>query len=368
MHRKRLRRAFHGRRFRRHFELQSVVRQLHVRVARLLQPRICRLMRQIVRNVREPRPFRPQSVDQRQRLLHRLVHRVRHVPQRIQNQIVQIFQQRHARFRQPAEVRHIRRAPKPESQHIHFPVQQWHRNKRNPQQRKRSVHLAQFHARQAAQCRLMVEHIRKHAPHHAKRFLRPIHRDRRLLPVVVRPQIIESQNMVRVAMRQQHPVQPVHSRAQRLRAKVRRRVDHHILSVAGKQQGRAQSLVARVRRIAHCAMAPQCRHTHRCARPQHHQPYLLFRLSPHPPIVPTVRPVGLPFYLLLFTLSLFHSFIFLFLTPLQKKNGTTRARPELRKAVPFHSYKLPTTNSRLSSYFFPFACAVIFAISAAMAF
>jgi len=47
-------------------------------------------VRQLVRDVRKPRPARFQFADQRQRLLNSLVHRVGHVAQRIENEIVQV--------------------------------------------------------------------------------------------------------------------------------------------------------------------------------------------------------------------------------------------------------------------------------------
>ena len=57
-------------------------------------------------------------------------------------------------------------------------------------------------------------------------------------------------------MRQHHRVQPVEPHAQRLGPEIRCGIDHHILSAAREQQGRAQPLVVRVGRIANRAVTP----------------------------------------------------------------------------------------------------------------
>ena len=58
------------------------------------QARIGFRMRQFVRDVREPGAARLKFADQRQRLLDGLVHRMRHVAQRVQHQVVQTGEQR----------------------------------------------------------------------------------------------------------------------------------------------------------------------------------------------------------------------------------------------------------------------------------
>ena len=92
VHREGFRGPLYGRRFRCHFQSQSVIGQFHEGVAGLEQSRIGLLVRQIVGNVCEPGPLGLQAIDQRQRLLHRLMHGMRNIPQRIQNQLIQIFE------------------------------------------------------------------------------------------------------------------------------------------------------------------------------------------------------------------------------------------------------------------------------------
>ena len=74
--------------------------------------------------------------------------------------------------------------------------------------------------------------------------------------------------MIRVRMGINHRIQPVNPLAHRLRAKIRRRIDHHVASIVRKQQGRPGPLVARIARLAHRAMATKRGHAHRCTGSQ----------------------------------------------------------------------------------------------------
>src|SRR6267378_550857 len=264
-----------------HLKRQPVISQLHIRISQLPQPLIRSRMPQIMRNMRKPGPLRPQLINYRQRLLHRHMHRMRHIPQRIQNQIVQSLQQRSALLRQPAEICQIRRPPKPVSQHFHLSMHQRHGNELDAHHLKRPLHHMQMNARNAAQRRLVVKHIRKRPPHNLKRLFTSIHRHCRPLLEVVRPQIVKSQNMIRMPVRQQNRIQPVDPGPQSLRPEIRRRINHHIVPAVRKQQGRPQPLIMRILRLAHRAMTPQSRHAHRRPRPQHGHPHPLARHVPH---------------------------------------------------------------------------------------
>ena len=190
-------------------------------------------------------------------------------------------QQRHRRFRQLAEVRQIRRSAEAKPQHFQVAVHQRYRNDLRAQQFKCSTHYMQCHARHGAQRRLVAEHIRRTPA--AARQMFPRCRTPAApcsLADVERANIVEAHDVIGVPVRQQNRVQPIHSRAQRLLAKIGSRVDHHVLSAARKQQGRAQSLVVRVARAAHPAMASRRRHAHGGAGAQHRKFYrFIFRID-----------------------------------------------------------------------------------------
>src|SRR5262249_41110095 len=82
-------------------------------------------------------------------------------------------------------------------------------------------------------------------------------------PNIVRPYIIKSQNVVGVAVSEENGVETIQAGTQGLLAKVGSRVDDHVLAIAGKQHGRAQALVARIRRATNAARATERRDAHR---------------------------------------------------------------------------------------------------------
>ena len=75
-----------------------------------------------------------------------------------------------------------------------------------------------------------VENVLEHALQRAQGLGRCKNRDACLLPEVERPHVVEPHDVIGVRVREQHRVQPVEVRAQRLRAEIRRRVDHHVVA------------------------------------------------------------------------------------------------------------------------------------------
>jgi hypothetical protein len=74
--------------------------------------------------------------------------------------------------------------------------------------------------------------------------------------------------VIGMAVRENNRIQAVETHAQSLLPKVRGRIDHHILPVAGKQQGWPQAVVMRVVGSAHTAVTAERRNAHRRAGTQ----------------------------------------------------------------------------------------------------
>ena len=89
------------------------------------------LVRQVVRDMCEPRAPGFQFLDQRQGLFDGLVHGVGDVTQCVENQFVETFKQGHRRIRNGAEVGQISGACKAKTKHFHIAVQQGDRRKGN---------------------------------------------------------------------------------------------------------------------------------------------------------------------------------------------------------------------------------------------
>ncbi len=136
------------------------MRQPHV-------PRQCGVrcfMRQIVANVGEERPLRFQPVDNRQRILHRRVRRMRFVPQRIQKQNVQAFQLMQRRFWNFAVIGQIRRRAEAVSVNLGVAMnQQSTGSKRTPNTSTGPSIGSQFQLRQPAEFVVAVKNVAEHA-------------------------------------------------------------------------------------------------------------------------------------------------------------------------------------------------------------
>src|ERR1700676_5380807 len=100
--------------------MESVVREGDIWKAGLDQSRVGFRMGQFVRDVREPRPARLELLYQGQRLLDGLMHRMRHVPKRIEHEVIQSGKQQLGRIGQKTEIREIRRRAETKTKHCHL--------------------------------------------------------------------------------------------------------------------------------------------------------------------------------------------------------------------------------------------------------
>lgn len=80
-----------------------------------------------------------------------------------------------------------------------------------------------------------------------------------------RPQVVQTTHMVVVYVGEEQGIYMIDSRAQELRAEVRSAVNKNISAVLGVEGRRAHTIVARVGRTAHRAMAQHDGYTVRCA-------------------------------------------------------------------------------------------------------
>src|SRR6266851_406881 len=170
-------------------------------------------MRKVVRDVCEPSAARLELLNQCKRLADRLVHGMRNIPKSIEDQFVESFQKRPRRVRKKAEVRKIRSRAKPETQNFHLSVEERHRNKRNTESFEWSVNYVQGHARNGAERRFVIENISEDAPDDSKRFFVAVDGQRRPLPDIEGPNVIEPEDVVGVAVRQQNGIEPVEPNA-----------------------------------------------------------------------------------------------------------------------------------------------------------
>src|SRR5579871_800230 len=114
-----------------------------------------------------------------------------------------------------------------------------------------------------------MENILKNAFERPHRVLRRVNRYARLLPEVERPHIVQPHDVIRVRVREQHCIQTAEAYPQHLRAEIRRRVDHDVMSVVLQKYRRAQTVIPRITRPADRAFASWRWNAHARAGPKH---------------------------------------------------------------------------------------------------
>jgi len=79
---------------------------------------------------------------------------------------------------------------------------------------------------------------------------------------VERPNVVESENVIGVSVREEDGIEPLKANAKGLLAKIGRGVNNDVLTLAGEQQRRAEAVVTRVCRSANTAMTAERRDAH----------------------------------------------------------------------------------------------------------
>ena len=184
------------------------------------------------------------------------------IPEGVQHEFIETFEQRHGRVRNSAEVGEIGGAPKAEAENFHIAVEQRHRDKRDAEKFNGALHGDQGDAWHGAERRLVIEDVGKHAPDDAKCFFIAVDGQRRALANIERANVVEAENVVGMTVRQQNGVEAVESNTERLLAEVRSGINHNVLAATGDQQGRAQPLIVGIVGLTHAAGTSEGGNTH----------------------------------------------------------------------------------------------------------
>src|ERR1700730_278495 len=157
---------------------------------------------------------------------------MRNVAQRVDDEIVQIGEERSRGLRQRAEIREIRSAAKAKAEHFEIAMQQRHRNDLDAHQFERAVDNVEVHAGHGALRRRVIKNVRESAADDAYRFFRTVGGQRSFLANVVGTNVVEPKNVVGVAVGEQNGVEALEAGTQSLLPKIRRGVDDNIFSIA----------------------------------------------------------------------------------------------------------------------------------------
>ena len=210
---------------------------------------------QVVGDVGEPGAAWLQFLDEGEGLVDRLVHRVRSVAQGVDNEIVEISEERGGSLRQGAEVSEIGGAAKAKAEDFEVAVLERDGHKLDAHQFERGVHDMQINAGDAALRGCAVKNVGKGAAQYAEGFFRAVDRERRFLADVERANVVEPEDVVGVVVGEEDGVEAIEADAEGLLAKVGRGVDDDVLAVARKEEGGAEAVIVRILRGADTAVA-----------------------------------------------------------------------------------------------------------------
>ena len=125
-----------------------------------------------------------------------------------------------------------------------------------------SVDVVDFHERNGADFGFAIENVIEGASEDVESFSRRENGERGVLAHVERPNVVESENVIGVGVREEDGVKALEADAKGLLAKIGRGVNNDVLTVAGKQQRRAEAVVTRICGGANTAMTAERRDAH----------------------------------------------------------------------------------------------------------
>ena len=247
-------------------ECESIVRHLNSGRQVLLRFRVVQVMTKMINE----RSARLDPLQDLHALCNGQVGLMRAVPERIEDHHIHAAQ-RLLRFRrQDATIGHISQRPPItfETKAQRLLDSMHHGQGRNFYRAdgERNGHLVILDPRPVEPGHLFGANVVENAEQIPEGLRRGVGRNHRTLNRIEPADVVESEDVIRVGMRKQHRVNSWNPGIHRLLAKVGRRVHHKVQAARLDVQACAAAPVALVRRRAYCAVAPDDRHTDRCAR------------------------------------------------------------------------------------------------------
>ena len=171
---------------------------------------------------------------------------MRDVAQRVEDEMVEAFEQRLGAFRDCAEIRQVGGVAKAEAEHLAWAVHCWDRNNFYAEERERTFDLVQFNARKRAVSRLIVEDVGERSLQYLQRCFRGVDGNGGFLFQIVGADIVEAENMIGMGVSVENCVEAIEVRGHGLGTEVGRGVDDDVASAIREQHGRARALVVRI--------------------------------------------------------------------------------------------------------------------------
>jgi hypothetical protein len=173
----------------------------------------------------------------------------------INDQVVEIFEQRDGRIGEAAEIGEIGGAAKAVTEDIHFAVEKWNGNESDAEECERAFDFVEKDARDGAEGGLVVENVGEGAADDAERFRGAVNGHGSALADVEGAKIVEAEDVVSVAMGEEDGFETIEMRAEGLGAEVGGGVNDDVLGITGEKDRGTEALVVGVGGITDGAVA-----------------------------------------------------------------------------------------------------------------
>src|SRR5208337_4959999 len=212
--------AFDGGRVGLDVEVEAVVGELDVGIAGLAKAFVGGSVGKFVSDVREPGAARLELVNEGEGLLDGLVHGMRDIAESVDDEVVEVFEERHGGFGEAAEIGEIRGAAEAETEDVHFAVEERHGNDGNAEKFKGAFDYMEDDAGNGAEGGLGIKNVGKGAADDAEGFLGAVDGHGSTLADVEGANVVEALDVIGVAVGEKNGSEAIEARGEGLGAKI----------------------------------------------------------------------------------------------------------------------------------------------------
>jgi hypothetical protein len=175
---------------------------------------------------------------------------MRNIAEGVEDEVVEVFEERQGGFGEAAEIGEIRGAAKTEAEDVHFAVEERHGNDGNAEKLEGAFDFVEDDAGNGAERGLGVEDVREGAADRTKGFCGAVHWQSGALADVEGANVVEPLDVIGVAVGEKNGGEVIEARGESLGAEIRGGVNDDVLAVAGEKNRGPQALVVGVGGLA----------------------------------------------------------------------------------------------------------------------
>jgi hypothetical protein len=168
---------------------------------------------------------------------------MRNVAEGVEDEVVEIFEERHGGFGEAAEISEIGGAAEAEAQDIHFAVEERHGNDGDAEKLEGAFDFVEDHAGNGAEGGPVVKNIGEGAADRAEGFLGSVDGHSGALADGEGAEVVEALDVIGVAVGEKNGSEAIEARGEGLGAEIGGGVNDDVLGVAGEEDGGTQALV-----------------------------------------------------------------------------------------------------------------------------